>query len=62
MKAEIITKISKKTGKEFKALKITLGLYETLVFPNSLELDYIEKYLVKNAHEDFQGDLDVSED
>jgi hypothetical protein len=50
---EIISGISKTTGKPWKALKITIGEWSKLVFPGSdrplmegrFELDYIEKQL-----------------
>ena len=52
-----------KSGKEFMALRVTIGEYETLVFPSRAELAYIKAYLATQAHQDFKGDdLDVDSD
>lgn len=46
MKLEIVKGESKKTGKEYRALKVSIGDWSTLVFPRSrFEMDYIENYL-----------------
>lgn len=41
---EIINGTSKK-GNQYKALKVTIGEYETLVFPSKFEMKYIESVL-----------------
>lgn len=56
MICKIISGTSKK-GKEYKALKINIGEYETVLFPTKIELLYIEDYLKKQAHNDFQEGL-----
>lgn len=48
-----------KKGKDVSALRIVIGEYETLVFPNKIELLYLKEYLENEAHKDFKGkDLD----
>lgn len=43
---EIITGTSKKTGKEYEAIKLSIGDWSQLVFPRSaFELDYIKQQL-----------------
>lgn len=47
---ELVNGKSKKTGKDYKAIKLTIGDWSTFVFPRSpFELNYIEKVL--NANE-----------
>ena len=61
MQATIINAKTKK-GKDYTALKIKIGEYETLLFPTKIELLYLKKYIEKQAHEDFKGDdLDVKD-
>lgn len=45
MKAEIVTRISKKTGKEFTALQITIGDWQRLIFLQKYELLYVQKQI-----------------
>lgn len=54
---------SKKSGKEFECLKLTIGEWSQLVFPASkFEMRYIKEELRRQAHQDFKGDsLDVEE-
>lgn len=52
MNCQIIKGTSKK-GKEYTALKIIIGEYEALLFPTKIEALYIQDYLTKKAHEDF---------
>jgi hypothetical protein len=41
--------VSKKSGKPYKAIKITIGKWSKLVFPRSaFELDYITEILSKS--------------
>lgn len=57
--------VSKKTGKEYEALQLTIGEYKTLIFPSPFEMMYIKKRLLKKSHDDFvdnSGDDDESED
>lgn len=42
---EVYNGVSKKSKKPFKALKVQIGQYRTLVFPTPLEMWYIEAYL-----------------
>lgn len=59
MEYEIYKGVSKK-GKDYEALRIKIGEYNTMIFPNKIEMLYIKTYLRKNAHRDFKGDdLDV---
>ena len=51
-----ITAKSNKTGKDFQAYELKAGLYSTLIFPSPLEMEYLDKYLVESAHEDFKND------
>lgn len=53
---KIVQLKSKKTGKDFKALEIKVGVYRSLVFPTSAEIEYIEAYLRQEAHKDFVQD------
>ena len=51
---------SKKTGEEFKCFQLIAGSFSTLIFPRSkIEYEYLENYLNKSAHEDFQDDGDA---
>lgn len=46
MNIEIYSGKSKKTGKAYEAIKVTIGEWSGLLFPNSrFEMDYIKKYL-----------------
>ena len=45
MKAEIVTRISKKTNKEFQALLITIGDYKRLIFLDKYELLYVQNQI-----------------
>ena len=48
---ELYTGKSKKTGKDFEAIKVTIGDWSSLVFPRSgFELNYIKKVLGENAN------------
>lgn len=42
---EIVTGKSKKSGKDYEGVKITIGDYETMVFPTKFELKYIRSVL-----------------
>lgn len=43
---ELVKGQSKKTGKDYEAIKLSIGDWHTLVFPRSpFELDYIKKVL-----------------
>lgn len=42
---EIVSGTGKKSGKEYKALKITVGDWDTIVFPSKFELKYLESVL-----------------
>jgi len=49
LKIEITGGKSKKTGKEWKGVKITIGDWTTLVFPKTkFETDYITKVIEAN--------------
>lgn len=50
-----ITGKSSRTGKDFQAYELKAGLYSTLIFPSPLERDYLDKYLIEQAHEDFNN-------
>ena len=57
-----IIKGTSKAGKAYEALKITIGEYETLIFPSKAELFYIKSVLSDNAHKsfnDFDEDLGI---
>ena len=54
MKVELYQITSKKTGKQMDCLKVTIGVYETLVFPSAAELEYIKTQLRSRAHDEFQ--------
>lgn len=43
--------ISKKSNKPYEALKITIGEYQTFVFPTKIEMQYI-KHILDNASVD----------
>lgn len=45
-----------KKGKDFEAVKVKIGEYETLLFPTKIEMLYIKSFLEKEAHKDFKGD------
>lgn len=46
MNIDIITGESKKTGKPYEAIKVTIGEWSSLVFPRSrFEMDYIKNYM-----------------
>lgn len=49
---EVYSGVGKKSKKPFKALRVRVGVYQTMVFPTQLEMFYIEKYL--------QGDKSVA--
>lgn len=50
---DIVKGKSKKTGKEYEAIKLAIGDWSTLVFPRSpFEMNYIKKVLNANADED----------
>lgn len=53
---------SKKTGKDINCLKLKFGLYETLLFPTPVELDYISNNIRSKAHSSFAEDDDESEE
>lgn len=56
MKAELYEITSKKTGNNVSCLKVTIGVYETLVFPSKAEMEYIKTQIRNKAHEEFQED------
>lgn len=46
IKVEIISGESKKTGKTYEAIKLTIGDWSSLVFPRSVfEMNYIKSVL-----------------
>lgn len=50
MNIEIVHGTSKKTGKPYEAIKVTIGDWSSLVFPRSVfEMNYIKEYI--NSHE-----------
>lgn len=50
MNIEIYSGTSNKTGKPYEAIKVTIGKWNTLVFPrSSFEMDYIKQYLADEA-------------
>lgn len=50
---------SKKTGNEFKAIRVEVGEWSQLIFPKSnFEMDYIEKKLAEANKEDASFNLD----
>lgn len=51
MNLEIVNGKSNKTGKEYKALKVSIGDWSTLVFPRSrFEMNYIESYMKEHKN------------
>lgn len=52
-KLKQVTGKSKKTGKDFKAIELTIGLYHTLLFPSDIEMDYLVRLNEEAAHADF---------
>lgn len=44
IKVEIVNGRSK-AGKDYEALKLTVGEYETLIFPSKFEMKYIKSVL-----------------
>lgn len=59
LQATIYEGTSKKTGKEFKALRIKIGLFEKLLFLQPVEIDYVERQLRADAHDDFAESEEV---
>lgn len=55
-KVELYNIKSKKTGNNIECLKITLGVYETLVFPSRAELEYIKGQIRNDARQAFQDE------
>lgn len=53
-KVELYNIKSKKTGNDIECLKISLGVYETLVFPSKAEMEYIKGIIRNNARKNFQ--------
>lgn len=51
-----------KAGKDFTALKVSVGVYTTLVFPSPAEMEYIKAKLTEMAHNDFQDGLEDEAD
>lgn len=50
---DIVKGKSKKTGKEYEAIKLSIGEWSSLVFPRSaFEMNYIKKVINDNANED----------
>lgn len=50
MNIEIVTGQSKKTGNPYKAVKVSIGEWSSLVFPRSaFEMKYIEAYIHDHA-------------
>lgn len=56
-KVELYNIKSKKTGQDVPCVKVTIGVYESLLFPSKAELEYIKTYLRTSAREDFQKEL-----
>lgn len=56
MKVELYNIKSKKTGNDIECLKVTIGVYESLLFPSKAELEYIKTQIRSNAHQEFQED------
>jgi len=44
---EVVERNSKKTGKPYRALEVTVGKFRTLIFPTPFELDYLEQELAE---------------
>lgn len=55
-KVELYNIKSKKTGNDIECLKISLGVYETLVFPSKAEMEYIKGILRNDARQAFQDE------
>lgn len=49
---------SKKTGKSYKAIKLVAGEYSCLLPATKIEVLYLQNYIKKKAHADFQADGD----
>lgn len=52
---------SKKTGKEYDCLKLSIGRYSTLVFPSPFELEYCKDFITKQSHSSFKGNDELSD-
>ena len=55
IKAEIY-KGKTKAGKDYKAIKITVGVFTKLIFPTAAEMAYVEQYLTDKAYDEFVED------
>lgn len=55
-KVELYNIKSKKTGNDIPCLKVTIGVYEALLFPTAAELEYLKGVIRKSAHDEFQED------
>lgn len=50
---DIVKGKSKKTGKDYEAIKLSIGEWSSLVFPRSpFEMNYIKKVITANDNED----------
>lgn len=47
MKAEVITKVSKKNGNEYQCLKITIGEWTGIMFLQKYELMFVKEQIKK---------------
>lgn len=52
MEISVVNGKSKKTGKDYEAVKVVIGDYETLIFPTKFEMKYIKEYIEENGSED----------
>lgn len=55
-KVELYTIKSKKTGNDIPCLKVSIGVYEALLFPSKAELEYLKGVIRSSAHAEFQED------
>ena len=58
MKAEIITKVSKKNNNEYQCLKITIGEWSGLMFLQKYELMFVREQIKKLEQKQLTTDKD----
>lgn len=59
---KIGTAKSKKTGKDYKFLQITIGEYEGRLYPTKAEIAYIQSLVTDDVHKDFKKSVENDED
>lgn len=59
---KIGTAKSKKTGKEYSYLQVTIGDYEGRLFPSKAECSYIQSLMRQDARQDFQKAVEEDKD